>query len=183
MPGDPQLQPNLPLVLLGLGVCGVAAVVLAGRAGPAWLVPFLMGSWSVLYGAKKLRLAATAALWDRAPARVLFRGMAEVWDGGYPRYRPVIRFEATVNERRIHGARFSLDAEDFDADRAEDMGNTLSQYPEGSEILVFRDPRPGRELVVRVDLPKNRVNHFRTCIFGGYILMAAVLFLGYSLAP
>ena len=175
-------RPNVSLLLLGLGVCGAAAIVLAGRAGPEWLVPLLMGSWLVLHGTARLRLAASAALWERTAARVLFRGIAEVWDG-YPRYRPVVRFEAAVNERRIGGARFSLDAEDFEGDRADDVENILRQYPEGSEILVFRDPRPGRELVVRVDLSKKRINHYRTCIFGGYILMAVALFSGCYVAP
>jgi hypothetical protein len=175
-------RPRRSLSLLGLGVCSAAAVVLVDKAGPEWLVPFLLGSWLVLHGTARLRLAASAALWERTAARVICRGTAEVWDG-YPRYRPVVRFEAVVNGRRIRGARFSLDAEDFESDRADDVENLLRQYPEGSEILVFRDPRPRRELVVRVDLSEKRMNHYRTCIFGGYVLMAVALFLGCYVAP
>jgi hypothetical protein len=114
-------------------------------------------------------------------AKVIFRGTAEVWDG-YARYRPVVRFEAVVNDRRIRSARFSLHAEDFEGDRRDDVENILRQYPEGSEVLVFRDPRPGKEFVLRVDLSDNRIEHYRTCIFGGYALMAAAVFLGCYIA-
>jgi hypothetical protein len=175
-------RPNLPILLLGLSVCGAAAVILVGRAGPEWLVPFLMGSWLVLHGTARLQLAASAASWERTAARVIFRGTAEVWDG-YARYRPVVRFEAVVNGRRIRSARFSLHPEDFEGDQADEAENLLRPYPEGSEILVFRDPRPGRELVVRVDLSEKRINHYRTCIAGGYVLMAVALFLGCYVAP
>ena len=168
-------------ILLGLVACAAAVLAASGNMDSSWLAVLGAGALLAFHGMAKLQLLDRARRWERVPAKVLERGVQEVWSAGYPRFRPLLVFEARVAGQPVRSSRIAPDPEDHEGEEAEAHA-FLQAFAPGAAFEAFVDPRRPGHPVARVDAPAARRRHYRNCVIAGSALMLVALAAGGYLA-
>ena len=180
------MQKKLPSIhtgtlVLALTVCTAVLMAVSGHLDGSWLAIVGAGGMLAIYGIARLRMLDRARHWERVPAKVLSRDVAEVWIAGYQRFRPLLAIEVRIAGEMVRSTRFSLDDEDYEGERP-DVENALRPFVPGMEIEAFIDPARGRLPVACIEVPTMRREHFRNCILAGSALVVIALAAGGYLA-
>jgi hypothetical protein len=113
----------------------------------------LIGWLMIVQGAEQIRLTRSVAQWPTADGIVEAAEVYEVDGSQGARWRPHVTYSYAVGGRLVMATRLSLGKAPLETKLA-DAERYVGQYPPGSHVTVFFNPRELTESVVDVSTPR-----------------------------